>query len=160
MLKFTWTFVAAVANNVVTALTKMVPTNEPSGINAYEPAFPKVAISSSNLLSKLYPKPNVFTVHVKLVFFFSFSNVGKWPRGGSIFGQPSVRRKSAALAPVARWPLVKTSRPARRPSHRFVWPLSYRENCTYFIESNLKLKYIPLILPRMLKHLISHLHPF
>jgi hypothetical protein len=29
------------------------------------------------LLSKSYPKPKVLTTHVKFVFFFNFSNVGK-----------------------------------------------------------------------------------
>ncbi len=61
----TWTFAAAVVNNVEIALTKMVPTNEPSGINAYEPEFPNMEISSRSLLFNLYPKPKVLTEQVK-----------------------------------------------------------------------------------------------
>ncbi len=41
----TCTFAAAVVNNVEIALTKIVPTNEPSGINAYEPEFPNMEMS-------------------------------------------------------------------------------------------------------------------
>jgi hypothetical protein len=58
-------------------LTKIVPTNDPSGINAYEPEFPNMEISSRSLLSNLYPKPNVLTAHVKLVFSLKFFNAVK-----------------------------------------------------------------------------------
>jgi hypothetical protein len=61
----TCTFAAAVVNNVEIALTKIVPTNEPSGINAYEPEFPNMEMSSRSLLFNLYPKPKVLTGHVK-----------------------------------------------------------------------------------------------
>ncbi|CAF1519096.1 unnamed protein product, partial [Rotaria sordida] len=44
---------------------------------------------NDNLLSKLYPKPNVLIEHVKLVLVLYAANAGKCPRGGSIFGQPS-----------------------------------------------------------------------
>jgi hypothetical protein len=74
---FTCTFVTTVVKSVVIALTKIVPTNDPSGINPYEPAFPNMEISSRSLLSNSYPKPKVLIVHVKLVFFFNFSSVGK-----------------------------------------------------------------------------------
>ncbi len=77
MLIITCTLVATVVNNEVIALTKIVPTNDPSGINAYVPEFPNIEISSNSLLSNSYPKPNVLTVHVKFVFFFNFSNVGR-----------------------------------------------------------------------------------
>ncbi len=73
----TCTFVATVVNKVVIALIKIVPTNDPSGMNAYEPAFPNMEISSSSLLSKSYPKPKVLILHVKLIFCFNFSNAGK-----------------------------------------------------------------------------------
>ena len=55
----------------------MVPTNEPSGINAYEPEFPNIEISSRSLLFNLYPKPKVLTAHVKLISFFKFNNDSK-----------------------------------------------------------------------------------
>ncbi len=77
MIIITCTFVATVVNNVVIALTKMVPTNDPSGINAYEPEFPNIAISSRSLLSKSYPKPKVLIIHEKFDLFFNFSSVGK-----------------------------------------------------------------------------------
>jgi hypothetical protein len=58
-------------------LTKIVPTNDPSGINAYEPEFPNMEISSRSLLSNLYPKPKVLTAHVKLVSFLKCCNAVK-----------------------------------------------------------------------------------
>jgi len=82
-------------------LTKIVPTNEPSGINAYAPEFPNIEISSRSLLSKLYPKPKLLTVQVKFLSFLKFSNAVKWPPAGSTLGQPSVRRNTAEILPTA-----------------------------------------------------------
>lgn len=56
-------------------------------------------ISSSSLLSNLYPKPKVLTAHLKLVCFFKFSNAVKCPPGGCTLGQPSVRRNRAEILP-------------------------------------------------------------
>lgn len=77
---------------LLNALTKMVPTKDPSGMNPKEP-LPSMAREFNRLLSRLLPNPNVEIEQVTSGFSsLYFYSDGMCPRGGTMLGCPSVNR--------------------------------------------------------------------
>mmetsp|Transcript_115463 Transcript_115463/g.327168 ORF Transcript_115463/g.327168 Transcript_115463/m.327168 type:complete len:201 (+) Transcript_115463:631-1233(+) len=74
-------------------------------------------------LSSSYPKPKVLTTHGSRPpsVSFSFFSIGTIPRGGLMFGMPSVK-SSRCWKRLPSLPAFRSSKPVLKPSHRFVMP--------------------------------------
>mmetsp|Transcript_75274 Transcript_75274/g.212901 ORF Transcript_75274/g.212901 Transcript_75274/m.212901 type:complete len:323 (-) Transcript_75274:381-1349(-) len=122
---------AMVTSRLDIALTKTVPTKPASGMKAYAPEQ-SIAIWLSSSLSSSLPNPKVLTVHGSLPpsLSFSFFSIGRMPRGGLMFGSPSVKSIMCWSLPGCL-DLLSSSNPVFRPSQRFVMPKGWRSSsCT------------------------------